>query len=304
MCEAIIQIQNLHKSFNGKKVIEDLNLQVGKGEVYGFLGPNGSGKTTTIKMILGLIFPDSGSIHVFGEPLNHRTIARVGAMIETPRFYEGYTGYQNLKLFAGLYDQIPDKRVHEVLEMVGLSARSGDKVKRYSLGMKQRLGIAGALLNHPELVILDEPTNGLDPQGMKEVREMVVQLAMEQDITFFISTHLLHEVELICSKVAILHKGKKMAEGRVDSLLQGEIELLALITNAPAAATSKLQNIAFVKSVSPIDGGVELALDKGFSNEVIKLLVQHNIELKYAYPRNKTLESLFLDLTKGETHRA
>lgn len=300
MQERILQIHGLHKSFHGRKVIDNLSLDINKGDVYGFLGPNGSGKTTTIKMILGLVFPDSGEIHLFGGPLNRVNIARVGAVIETPRFYEGFSGLDNLRLLARLYLDVPETRIQAVLEIAGLSDRATDKVRRYSLGMKQRLGIAAALLNAPDFLILDEPTNGLDPQGMKEMRELILQLALEQDITFFISSHLLHEVEMVCSKVAILHQGKKMAEGKVDQLLQGDLETLGLVLEDKERAASHLKNIAFVKGLKQVEKGLELTLDKGFSSEVIKVLVQNSIVLHYAVPRNRSLESLFLDLTEGE----
>ncbi len=221
--DVVLRIENLHKSYGEKKIIDGVELAVKRGDIYGFLGPNGSGKTTTIRMILGLISLDQGNITLNGYDINKdfkKAIGKVGAVVETPKFFQSYSGHKNLKLMAGLYSDLPPGRVEEVLEMVGLKTRGNDKVSRYSLGMKQRLGIAMALLNQPEVVILDEPTNGLDPQGMKEIREMIVQLSLEQDITFFISSHLLHEVELMCNKVGILKEGKKLAEGSVQELLK------------------------------------------------------------------------------------
>ena len=300
MSEMILRINGLYKSFHGRKVIDNLSLEIGKGDVYGFLGPHGSGKTTTIKMILGLIFPDRGEIQLFGGALNRINIARVGAVIETPRFYEDFSGMDNLRLLARLYQAVPEVRIHEVLKIAGLSDSAKDKVRRYSLGMKQRLGIAAALLNAPDFLILDEPTNGLDPQGMKEIREIILQLALERDITIFITSHLLYEVEIVCSKVAVLHQGKKMAEGEVAQLLQGDLETLGLVLEDREGAASHLKNIAFVKGLKRADRGLEITLDKGFSSEVIKVLVQNNIVLHYAYPCNRSLESLFMDLTKGE----
>lgn len=215
-CKNVIEFVNLCKSFNGKKIIDNISFNVEEGDVFGFLGPNGSGKTTTIRMLVNLIYPNEGTIKINGYDLKsdfYKAIEKVGAIVETPRFYPYMSGRKNLQLMANLINNMPKGRVDEVLEIVGLSSRAKDKVKTYSLGMKQRLGIANALLNNPMLVILDEPTNGLDPQGMNEIRDLVCELASKKNITFFISTHLLHEVEQICNKVAILHHGKIVSQG-------------------------------------------------------------------------------------------
>lgn len=194
-----------------------------KGDIYGFLGRNGQGKTTTIRLITGLIFPDDGDITIDGHSLGDdfkKAISNVGAIVESPSFYGYLSGYDNLKLMANIIPGIRKDRIDEVLEIVRLSSRAKDKVKTYSLGMKQRLGIANALLSSPKLIILDEPTNGLDPQGMKEIKEMIVQLASERNITFFISSHLLHEVEQICNRVGIIENGKLLSEASLVELTQ------------------------------------------------------------------------------------
>lgn len=211
------------KSLGGRKVIDHLQLQVQRGDIYGFLGRNGQGKTTAIRLITGLIFPDSGDILINGHNLRtdfKKAIANIGAVVESPSFYGYLSGYGNLKLMANLVPGLTKSRIDEVLEIVRLSHRANDKVKTYSLGMKQRLGIASALLSSPKLIILDEPTNGLDPQGMKEIKELIVQLASERNITFFISSHLLHEVEQICTRVGMLDHGKLLLEAGIDELKQ------------------------------------------------------------------------------------
>lgn len=205
---------------------------------------------------------------------------------------------------ANLYKGLPKKRVEEVLDMVGMQKRAKDKVKTYSLGMKQRMGIARALLNNPEVVILDEPTNGLDPQGMKEIREMIVQLSLEQDITFFISTHLLHEVELMCNKVGILKQGKKLTEGLVNDLLHSDIETIKIHTPAPEKGVNLLKNITYVKSIDIVAEGLKLKVEKGFSEELINLLVAKKMPVKYVVPLNQSLENYFIKLTEGGEHIA
>lgn len=212
----LLEIRNLTKIISGKKVIDNLSLAVNQGDIHGFLGRNGQGKTTTIRLITGLVYPNSGEVVINGHNLHKdfkNAISHVGAIVESPSFHEYLTGYDNLKLMANLMPILHKRTaIQEALEIVGLSARAKDKVKTYSLGMKQRLGIAGALLGNPELVILDEPTNGLDPQGMREMKEIITQLASERNITFFISSHLLHEIEQICNRVSIINQGKVLTE--------------------------------------------------------------------------------------------
>lgn len=218
----ILETNKLTKTFGSRTAVNQLCLKVEEGDIYGFLGQNGSGKTTTIRMITGLIHPDSGEVKIGGYGLRRNfkaAISHVGAIVENPVFYTYLSAYDNLCLMANLLPGVTKMRVNEVLEMVGLKDRAKDKVRSYSLGMKQRLGIANALLNHPRLIILDEPTNGLDPQGMKEIKEMIAQLASERGITFFISSHMLHEVEQLCTKVGIVQNGKLLAEGELASIV-------------------------------------------------------------------------------------
>lgn len=302
MSQIVLETLNLNKSFGAKKVVDDLSLQVEAGDIYGFLGPNGSGKTTTIRLALHLLHPDSGQVTINGFDIHthfSQAISQVGAIVETPQFYTYLTGRDNLRHMANLIPNLPKGRVDEVLALVGMSKRADDKVKTYSLGMKQRLGIARALLNNPRLVILDEPTNGLDPQGMIEVRDMIARLAKEQDITFFISTHLLHEVEQICNKVAVLQRGKLLAQGKVQELLNTENEVIEVYTPSPEEAMGALRNLPFVKSMDPSGRGVTIHLEKGHSAELNRYLINQQIVVDYLIPQQQSLETYFLELTKG-----
>jgi len=213
--EFVVQTQNLCKSFKGRKVIDGINLKVRQGDIYGLLGLNGAGKTTTIKMLLGFLNPSGGEIKINNISINTKpghVSSNIGAMIEAPAFYENLTGRKNLEIFAELYGKEAKKRVREVLEMVELTEAAEKKVNQYSMGMKQRLAIGRAFLNDPDLIILDEPTNGLDPYGMKSVRELIIKLTRDYNKTFIISTHLLHEAELLCNRVGIIHNGKLIEE--------------------------------------------------------------------------------------------
>lgn len=301
--EIVLETRNLSKSFGDKLAVNNLNLQVEAGDIYGFLGPNGSGKTTTIRMVLNLIHPNQGEIILNGYDVHtdfKKAIAQVGAIVETPHFYTYLTGRQNLEQMAKLVPGCSKNRVDEVLRLVGLANRGKDKVKTYSLGMKQRLGLARALLNNPKLVILDEPTNGLDPQGMKEVRELITRLAKEEGITFFISTHLLYEVEQICNKVGILRRGTLLAHGQVQSLLNYEDEVVEVCTPSPEQVESLLSGISYVKAYELSKKGVQVRLEKGSSAKLNHLLVSKEITIDYLIPKNPSLENFFLEMTKGD----
>ena len=222
MSDIMLEIQKLNKSYRKRKIINNLNMTVYKGDIYGFLGANGEGKTTTIRMITSLIKADSGDIIINGKSVincKNEAIRNIGAMVEAPKFYENMSGYENLELMARIMPGISDRDIHNVLDLVGLKDRGRDKFKEYSMGMKQRLGIANALLGDPKLIILDEPSNGLDPYGMKEINNLIVSLAKRCDKTFIISSHLLHEMEGICNRIGILHSGKLCIEGEVRALI-------------------------------------------------------------------------------------
>lgn len=302
MSNNILEVNNLVKSFGDNKAVDQVSFNVERGEIFGFLGPNGAGKTTTIRILLGLIFPDQGQVKINGYDINtdfKGAIAKVGAVVETPAFYTYLTGYQNLKLMANLHKDIGKERVEEVLKIVGLEKRGKDKVKTYSLGMKQRLGIARALLNRPDLIILDEPTNGLDPQGIKEVREMIKRLATEEGITFFISTHLLHEVEQVCNKVAILKEGQIITSGFVKELLDRNHEIIEICTPQIEKTAQELKNLEYARLIKESSQGLIVELEKGMSGELNKLLINQQIEVNYLIPKNPSLEEFFIEITEG-----
>ncbi len=227
MSVPVLRLQNLTKYYGEVRAVEDLTLEVYESECFGFLGPNGAGKTTTIGMILGLLWPTAGTVEVLGRrvtPVHSAPLRQVGALVGAPGFYPYLSGRDNLRLLARLHPQVDEARVDEVLEQVGLSGAARRQVRGYSTGMKQRLGLAAALLHRPRLLVLDEPTNGLDPVGMAEMRGLLRRLT-RQGVTVFLSSHLLHEVEQVCDRVAILHRGRVVAQGPVADLLVGRRDL-------------------------------------------------------------------------------
>ena len=220
-----LEVEGLTRSYGSHTVVNRLDLQVGRGDIYGFLGPNGAGKTTTMRMVLGLIRRDAGSIRILGESDPVAARSQLGGIVEGPRFYPYLSGAENLRIFAAYSGGITETRLQDLLERVRLRERQTDPVRTYSLGMKQRLGVAQALLTEPALLMLDEPMNGLDPAGMKELRELIVRMRDEQGLTVFVSSHILKEVEGLCTRVGIIQEGRKVAEGSAEELL-GEGETL------------------------------------------------------------------------------
>lgn len=298
----ILKVNGLEKSYGKTKILKGIDLSIKKGDVYGFLGPNGAGKTTTIRSILGLIKKDKGEVYLNGYDADKyfkKAIDKVGSVVETPRFYEHLSGYKNLKLMANLYNNVPKKRIYEVLELTGMLNRMNDKVSKYSLGMKQRLGIARALLNNPELILLDEPTNGLDPSGMKEVRELIINLAKEENITFMISSHLLHEVEMMCNRIGIIKNGEKIIEGDVDELVNESKENIEIHTKHPEKVLElikKHENYSIKEHKGNI---IILESEKDLSKKINNLLVENNIIADFIIPKKNDLEKIFINLTGG-----
>jgi len=300
--EAVIEIKNLNKHFKDIKAVNDLSFNVYKGDVFGFLGPNGAGKSTTIRMLLTLISPDSGSIKIFGKDLvKHRLeiLRNTGAIIEKPDFYGYLTAYKNLEILGSISGhEIPKNRIMEVLELVGLEKRFKSKVKTFSHGMKQRLGLAQSLLHNPELIILDEPTTGLDPQGMKEIRDLILMLSKEQHKTILLSSHLLNEVEITANRMIIINKGNAKVEGDVRELLfAGKLNVKVDVGNPEdlnrIVTESRWGSFLDSKSNSTFIFNLETKEIP----ELNRFMVSNNIEVLSIVP-TRSLEEYFLSITE------
>jgi ABC-2 type transport system ATP-binding protein len=283
---------------NGIVAVQSLDLNVFRGEVYGFLGPNGAGKTTTLRMLLGLIRPTAGSATVAGAaPGSPRSLGMVGAIVETPAFYPYLSGYDNLRVIAGL-SGAPASRIGAALDQVEMTPRAKHKFSTYSMGMKQRLGVASALLKEPELLILDEPTNGLDPQGMADMRNLIIQLGQGQR-TVLISSHLLNEVELMCSRVGVIQKGKLVAEGTVEEL-RG-VARLTIRAQPIERARALLESEVGAENVTAQgDGTLTLKVDLARTAEINRILVQAGLAVTELRSATQSLEEVFIELTGTE----
>jgi ABC-2 type transport system ATP-binding protein len=302
-----LRAQALTKRYGRAAVVDSLDLTVERGELYGFLGPNGAGKTTTIRMALGLIHPSAGTVELLGKRVGtggHReALERSGALIEEPAFYRYLSGRRNLVCFARTGGSRPDvqarlRRVDEVLERVGLANAGNKRVKAYSQGMRQRLGIAQALLGRPDMLVLDEPTNGLDPQGMREIRTLLRGLA-DDGRTVFVSSHLLSEVEAMCDRVGVLSHGRLVAEGP-PSKLRGGAEHVRLEVDDADAALQVLNGISGVRVVDRSGNVIRLRLDApATSGAVNAALIGAGVEVSVLAPERDTLEDVFLSLMEG-----
>jgi ABC-type multidrug transport system ATPase subunit len=295
--EKVVETHGLTKRYGtGIVAVDTLDLNVYRGEVYGFLGPNGAGKTTTLRMLLGLIRPTAGSAKVVGAaPGSPESLIKVGAIVETPAFYPYMTGYDNLRLLAR-YCGVDRSRVDATLAEVDLTPRAHHKFSTYSLGMKQRLGIAAALLKEPELLILDEPTNGLDPQGMADVRNLIIELGKGAR-TVLISSHLLGEVELMCTRVGVIRKGKIVAEGTVDQL-RGAATLL--VRGTPEDTAKSVGEVG-ADHVTPLgDGTFSLVVDLQLTAQINQRLVQAGVAVTELHADERSLEDVFMELTGTE----
>ena len=298
--DVVLRTIGLSKTFGKFEAVKKINLELRRGEVFGFLGPNGAGKSTTVGMILGLIAPTSGSIELFGVKQDGKhwaALRRIGAIIEEPAFYPYLSGWDNLLVLANSIGHIPESKITEVLERVSLLDRSKDQYGHYSMGMKQRLGIASTLLRDPELIILDEPTNGLDPAGTKEIRDLIPQLA-EENRAVLLCSHLLHEVELVCSKVAIIKQGTVVANAPIKELLSRGNILQIKVTDKEKA-TALLRSLSWVKSVKTEGDYLMVDVPGDRSGEVNLALAQKGIMVTELVNRTASLESVFLELTGG-----
>jgi len=292
----VIETTDLTKRYGEVVAVDHLTLRVPRGGVFGFLGPNGSGKTTTMGMLLGLVHPTSGEARIFGDPARHpATLRRVGAMVETPTFYPYLSGRANLRYFQGIGRRGIPADVDRLLDLVDLGKRAGSKYSTYSLGMKQRLGIASALLGDPELVFLDEPTNGLDPAGVVEVRELIRDLG-KGGRTVILSSHLLAETELVCDNVAVLSRGKLIAQGSIQELLR-QHDGLRLRTTDDAKAQAALAEMRWVEHVEHQDGALMVTADQKRAWEISRALAQRDVYVSELSPVHRSLEEFFMEIT-------
>lgn len=298
--DRVLQTYNLGKRYKKRWAVRALDLDVRRGEVFGFLGPNGAGKSTTIRMLLSLVAPSEGEVLLFGKPLKkHReeVLARVGGLVERADFYLYLSARKNLEVVGALSGGIPAAEIDRVLELVGLHSRAGDKVKTFSHGMKQRLGIAQALLRSPEFVILDEPTTGLDPQGIKEVRELIRHISAE-GITIFLSSHLLHEIEQTATSMAIINKGKLIVQGKVHELLNDGTNIVTIAVDDPDRAEALIAADPDVQRIRRTNGSLEVHMSAEEVGRLNVMLVQNGINVKALIPK-RTLEDFFLRITEN-----
>ncbi|MCC3373303.1 ABC transporter ATP-binding protein [Cohnella sp. REN36] len=312
--DVVLSVERVSKSIGRKPIIRDISFDVRAGEIFGFLGPNGSGKTTTIRMLVDLIKPTGGRISVCGEDVNRspeRALRHVGCIVENPEMYSYMTGWENLAHFARMQPDIPEARIEEVVDIVGLDARIHDKVKTYSLGMRQRLGIAQALLGSPKLLILDEPTNGLDPKGIKELRAFIRELA-DGGMSVFVSSHLLSEIQLMCDRVAIIGQGRVIAVGKVEELVaQAETYTLWLVSD-PERAEALLREHPDARVVgedehridesllAAMPGAIVTSMEPDAVPGWVERFVAAGIGVQAVHRASPSLEELFLKLTEGE----
>lgn len=300
MTDIALQTEELTKRFGGRTAVDHLTMCVEWGDIYGFLGPNGAGKSTTLRMLLSLVRPTSGVIKFPGHESSWKYLwprSRIGAIVETPAFYENFSGRRNLQLLASLSGGVQSKQVEEVLEIVDLRDRARDPVREYSYGMRQRLGIAQALLPTPELIILDEPTNGLDPQGIQQTRQLIRRLRDEFRLTVLLSSHLLSEVEQLCNRVGVIHEGRLIYEGNADALVTPTSRFKVRVDNLSAATDLLSREPGVTVSAN---GAAFLRIDADVERVpfVNALLVAHGIKVYELTPDHETLEEAFLRLTK------
>jgi ABC-2 type transport system ATP-binding protein len=311
----VLSVNNVKKRIKDKEIIKGISFDVYAGEIFGFLGPNGSGKTTTIRMLVDLIRPTEGTITICGfdvQKHHNEALQYVGCIVENPELYPYLTGWENLEHFARMLPDVDDNRIQEVVAIVGMNQRIHDKVRTYSLGMRQRLGIAQALLGRPKLLILDEPTNGLDPQGIKEMREFIRMLA-EGGLSLFVSSHLLSEIQQLCDRVAIISHGQVIQVGKVDELIDqaggkvvwtvapGEIAM-KLIQESPYVQAIETQNTEDHQIAFGSANNMRIVTQMNGESvpELSRILVEAGVSLFSVEIKNPTLEDLFLSLTEGE----
>lgn len=297
MTEPIVQLQNLSKTIRGKQLIQQLNIDLYPGQITGFLGPNGAGKTTTIRMMTGLMHPTEGNVIIDGLSLKEHyeeAISKVGVIVENPEMYKFMSGYKNLLHFARMHKNVTKERIQEVIQQVGLENRIHEKVSTYSLGMRQRLGLAQALLHRPKFLILDEPTNGLDPAGIREFRMYLRKIASEEGVSVFVSSHLLSEIELMCDRVAVIQNGQLIDLRDIHN----ESSSFYYVEAQPKEQVSAYLEQRDCNFVAENQGYV-VEMKKEDVPAMTTQLVQAGIQLFAVQPHQKTLEDQFLEMTGG-----
>ncbi|WP_434305527.1 ABC transporter ATP-binding protein [Clostridium botulinum] len=294
----VLQVENIHKKIGKREIIKDVSFSVKEGEIFGFLGPNGAGKTTTIRMMVGLIAPTKGHIKIMGHDIQKeriKALKNVGCIVENPDMYNDLTGMQNLKYYADLYGDITKERINEVAELVGLKDRINDKVKKYSLGMKQRLGLGQAILSNPKLLILDEPTNGLDPIGMHEFREIVKDIAKKNNSAVFISSHILSEIEQMCDHFAIINKGSIKTIQAV-SEESSDTERLKISTNEIKKIKNVFSKLNFIRSINVGQNSIVIEISPKNFSEIIKEIGKNDINVDDICKIESNLENKFMKI--------
>ena len=299
----VLEVKGVKKKLGKREIIKGLDLSVNEGEIFGFLGPNGAGKTTTIRMLVGLISPNEGEIVVCGKSVlseKEQALKNVGAVVENPELYKYLSGRENLMQIARIR-KVSKEEVEELIDLVGLKDRIDDKVRKYSLGMKQRLGLAAALIGDPKLLILDEPTNGLDPSGIIDFRDVVKKASRERGMAVFISSHILSEVQNLCDRVAFINNGViKSVEDIHDNSMETELDSLTLVVSSDKEQAIKvLKDIGFVNSSTVIDEEIHIIVETGKTTELLKVLLKNNVLVEEIYKNRKGLEQRYMELVEG-----
>lgn len=297
MSNAILKCENLNKLIGKKQILKDVSFEVESGDILGFIGPNGAGKTTTIKLILGLQSISSGSVQINGYDIKknfEKAIEKVGAIVENPDLYMYLSGYENLKLIANLYKTVSKSRIDEVVKLVGLENRIKDKVSKYSLGMRQRLGIAQAILHKPEVLILDEPTNGLDPEGIKELRDLLKELAQKEKMGILISSHNLAELESFCNKITIIKNGEVVETSEINKVKKVEESYIIEVNNL-----DYIEEIIGIKIEKINENKFRIHIGREQIPEIVKKLVKSKKEIYLVVEETLSLEDAFLKKTGG-----
>lgn len=299
----VLEVKSLKKRLGKREIIKDISFSITEGEVFGFLGPNGAGKTTTIRMLVGLIAPNAGDILICGESVlrnKEKALKNVGAVVENPELYKYLSGRENLMQIARIR-KVSKEDVEDLIKLVGLEDRINEKVGKYSLGMKQRLGLAAALLGNPKLLILDEPTNGLDPSGILDFREIVKKAAKERGMAIFISSHILSEVQNLCDRVAFINGGViKSVEDIKEHSVKTNLDSLTLSVNANLDSTIDILNeLKCVNSAKVHENNIHILIDTGSTNNILKVLIDKKIPIKEIYKDRSELEQRYMELVEG-----